>query len=176
MAMIYTYDRTKYNLKNKIEPPSLSLLMYFHCIDGYIWINQLYLLVISFLSWEALSEQCDSAHPELGEYCYEQSIGFTKILNDECEDSRSQRFDACQLDSECDIFISSQYGLENSWSCDGFDCECAAGEIYYAIPMLMTITFGLSFIVDWFKCLGIKWFFTYDHIEKDKVHIFPFHF
>lgn len=149
-----------YNLKNKIEPPSLYLLAYLHTIDIFMWMVQIYIICITFFSYESLSSECNIAHPDIGKNCeyFVFAPNRQRKTNETCVDLREERFDACVNDIDCDVFISGQYNLEN-WSCEGADCVCASDQVYYAMPMLMIVGFSLSFCMGLFKCCLYRFYF-----------------
>lgn len=169
MGLLRARNRTMYNLRVKIEPPSLCLLASYIFTDILIWVVQLYVIVISFISYEELSAECNIAYPEIGENCdYTVSGTRQRVENQTCATLRDMRFDGCQQSRECDIFISGQYNLEN-WSCEGADCVCASDQVYYAIPMLMVITFGMSFCFGISKCfICCKYFWSYLEIQDSR--------
>ena len=127
------------------------LLAYLQIIDMFIWMIQLYIICISFISYKQLSSKCEITYPDIGENCKYILPGTRqRVDNVTCVDLRDARFEGCRQDSECDIFTSGQYNL--NWSCDGADCVCASDQVYYAIPMLMAVAFGISFCFGISKC------------------------
>eukprot|EP01084_Bolivina_argentea_P259772 438458_1 len=169
MALHRATNRTTYKLKYTIEPPSQKLLLYFHFIDAYIWILQLYVITITFICHSDLSILCNNAYPSLGEPCRVEDLstsGHDYKDDEDCINARDQRQELCVQHSECDITLSGQYNLEGSWTCKGPSCSCSSSQIVFAIPMLMIVTFAASVLFDLGKIIAsYKYFWEYLNIK-----------